>query len=109
MAVHAVAPCFEVLVFARICFGAALAGSGPLAFGVAAAESTHEQRGGAIGVVFAARTFSVAVAAMIGGWASAYLGVRGLFVASSAIVLAYLVLLRRARLGENSTPGARAA
>jgi MFS family permease len=107
MALHAFAPDYEVLLIARVCFGAAMAGSGPLAFGVAAAESTHEQRGGAIGVVFAARTFSVAVASMVGGWASAYLGVRGLFGVSAGIVLVYLLWLRHAGLRESA--GAPAA
>jgi DHA1 family multidrug resistance protein-like MFS transporter len=95
MLLHAIAPNYEALVLVRVAFGAAMAGSGPLAFGIAATESSAEQRGGAIGVVFAARTLSVAFAAMLGGWASSYIGVRGLFVASAALVLGYLLLLRR--------------
>jgi MFS family permease len=106
---QAFAPDYEVLLVARVCFGAAMAGSSPLAFGVAAAESTHEQRGGAIGIVFAARTLSVAVASMVGGWASTYLGVRGLFAVSAAIVLAYLLWLRRARVREAADTAAGAA
>ena len=67
----------------------------------------NKSDGGAIGVVFAARTFSVAVASMVGGWASAYLGVRGLFGVSAGIVLAYLLWLRYAGMRESA--GAPAA
>jgi DHA1 family multidrug resistance protein-like MFS transporter len=95
LVLQALAPNYESLLAARVAFGAAMAGSAPLAFGVAAAESSAQQRGGAVGVVFAARAFAVAIAAMIGGALSAWIGVRGLFLGSGAVLLAYLAWLRR--------------
>lgn len=75
-----------------------MAGSAPLAFGVAAAESSAEQRGSAIGVVFAARAFAIAIASLIGGALSAWIGVRGLFLGSGLILAAYLAWLRSEHL-----------
>jgi DHA1 family multidrug resistance protein-like MFS transporter len=95
LALHGLAPGFEVLLLARVAYGAAMAGSGPLAFGVAAAESSAEQRGGAIGVVFAARTLSVATSSMLGGWLSAWIGIRGLYFVSAAVLVGYVALVGR--------------
>jgi DHA1 family multidrug resistance protein-like MFS transporter len=95
------APSYEFLLLARVLFGAAMAGSAPLAFGVAAAESSASQRGGAIGVVFAARAFAIAVASMCGGALSVLVGVRGLFLGSAALLALSLLLLRAPRTGSH--------
>ncbi len=100
---QAFASSFETLLVARVAFGAAMAGSAPLAFGVAAAESSAEQRGGAIGVVFGARAFAIAVASMLGGVLSAWLGVRGLFLVAGLILFTYLAVLRRAPTSASAT------
>lgn len=94
---QACASSYEMLLVGRIAFGAAMAGSAPLAFGVAAAESPAHQRGGAMGVVFSARALAIAIASMAGGVLSAWLGVRGLFLASGLVLFGYLAWLRRAR------------
>lgn len=96
------APSYEALLLARVLFGAAMAGSAPLAFGVAAAESSASQRGGAIGVVFAARAFAIAVASMAGGAISVLVGVRGLFLGSAGLLVASLLILRGPRAREVS-------
>jgi MFS family permease len=103
---QALAPNFETLLVARTCYGVAMAGASPLAFGVAAAESSAEQRGGAIGVVFGARTLSVALSSMVGGWLSGWIGIRGLFVVSAVVLFAYLALLRRSRVRGTSVASA---
>jgi MFS family permease len=88
-------PSYEVLLVARVAFGAAMAGSGPLAFGVAAAESSADQRGGAMGIVFAARALSIAIAASAGGALAAWLGFRTVFFLSGAVLLGCVGLARR--------------
>ena len=98
LVVQALAPTYEWLLAGRVLFGAAMAGSAPLAFGVAAAESSAEQRGGAVGVVFGARALAIAIASMTGGILSNWIGVRGLFLGSGLVLVAYLALLvRRSR------------
>jgi DHA1 family multidrug resistance protein-like MFS transporter len=82
------APFFILLLIARLVFGAAMAGSTPLSFGLAAREAAVHRRGGAFGVVFGVRTLAVAVSAMLGGWVSRFVGVRGLLVLGGLIVLA---------------------
>lgn len=94
---HAATPGFEVLLLLRALLGLAVAGAGPLAFGLAAAETSADRRGGAFGVVFSARALAVSVSAMLGGWLSAVTGIRGLFVAGGAMVLLCLWLLRGER------------
>ena len=64
---QAAATLFGALLLARLAMGVALAGTGPLAFGLAAAEVSADRRGGAFGVVFSARTFAVAVGGATGG------------------------------------------
>ena len=86
LALHAVVPSYLPLLAMRFLLGAAMAGSGPLAFGVAAAETSIERRGGAFGVVFSARAFAVALAAMVGGALSSVLTLRGLFCASAVLL-----------------------
>ena len=85
--VHAVAPTYELLLAARALLGCATAGSGPLAFGVAAAETATDRRGSAIGLVFSARAMAVALSAGIGGWLSAWIGIPGLFALGGLVVL----------------------
>jgi MFS family permease len=90
--VHALVPGYEVLLLARILLGGGSAGSGPLAFGVAAAETRIDRRGGAFGVVFSARALAVSSSAMLGGLVVAAVGLRGLFAVGGALVLLVLVL-----------------
>lgn len=90
------APTFALLLVTRLLFGAVMAGSAPLSFGLAAREVGVERRGGAFGVVFGARTFAVAVSAMLGGWASHFLTTRGLFVLGGITVLASAWWMRSA-------------
>jgi DHA1 family multidrug resistance protein-like MFS transporter len=97
LALQALATSYEALLAGRVLFGAAIAGSAPLAFGVAAADSTPQQRGGAMGLIFSARALAVAVGSIAGGWLSSWLGVRGLFVASALVLFACLAWLRRSR------------
>lgn len=96
LAAHALVPVYSALLALRLVFGAAIAGSGPCAFGLAATEVPVEKRGGAFGVVFAARTLSVALAAFVGGLASRWLGIRGLYVVSGLIVLWAAIAMQRA-------------
>lgn len=78
---------FLALLVARLVFGAVMAGSSPLSFGLAAQEATVDRRGGAFGVVFGVRTMAIALSAILGGWLSRYVGIRGLFVLGGAVVL----------------------
>ncbi|MCP3914881.1 MAG: multidrug efflux MFS transporter [bacterium] len=96
LGLQASAPIYFVLLAGRVVFGAAMAGTGPLAFGLAAAEVAVERRGGAMGIMFSARTFAVAVGGAVGGVLSSWIGVRGLMAASAAAVLGALILFRRA-------------
>lgn len=89
LAVQAVATSYGVLLFGRILMGIAMAGTGPLAFGLAAAHTGAERRGGAFGVVFSARTLAVAVGASAGGWAASSIGVEGVMVAGAIIVAGF--------------------
>ena len=102
---HALAPDYEVLLVARVLLGLAAAGSSPLAFGVAAAGTPVERRGGAFGVVFSARALAGALSAMAGGWISASIGVRGLFCVGALVVWSQLWRYRP-RPGSPSSPGA---
>jgi len=77
-------PIYAVLLPARIAFGAALAGSSACSFGLAAAETPVERRGGAFGIVFSARTLAAAIAAPLGGWLAGSLGVSGLMLVCAA-------------------------
>lgn len=95
LVLHALAPGYEVLLVARVMLGLAAAGSGPLAFGVAAAATSVDRRGGAFGVVFSARALAGALSAMAGGWISAWIGVRGLFLAGAVVVWFQIWWIRR--------------
>jgi len=61
IAIQASATSYGALLAGRLLLGAAVAGIGPLAFGLAAGEVEAGRRGGAFGVVFSARTAAVAV------------------------------------------------
>jgi MFS family permease len=88
---------YEDLLLVRVLLGAAMAGAGPLAFGVAAAETPDERRGGAFGVVFSARALAISASAMAGGGLAAWVGMRGLFVFGGASILAALAWTSRTR------------
>lgn len=83
LAVQAV-PVYAVLLGARVVFGAALAGSAACSFGLAAAETPVDRRGGAFGIVFSARTLAAAVAAPLGGWLAGSIGVPGVLLGCAA-------------------------
>lgn len=97
---HALAPGLALLFAARVLLGASTAGTGPLAFGIAAAEISLDRRGGAFGAVFSARTLALATSSMAGGILSRWLGIRGLFLAGGALVLAWLAWERLRALAE---------
>ncbi len=90
---------YVVLFSGRMLMGMSMAGTGPLAFGVAAAEVSVDRRGGAFGVVFSARTLAIAVGGTVGGLLTPWIGVRGLMLVNGTLVavavLAYLRAERR--------------
>jgi DHA1 family multidrug resistance protein-like MFS transporter len=86
LAIQASASTYGVLLGGRLLLGAAVAGIGPLAFGLAAGEVEAGRRGGAFGVVFSARTAAVAVGGVIGGGVGALLGVRAAFITAGLMV-----------------------
>lgn len=102
---------YEDLLLVRVALGAAMAGAGPLAFGVAAAETPDERRGGAFGLVFSARALAISASSMGGGALVALIGMRGLFAVGGVVVLASLALTSQARDGQSSgvdpDPGSR--
>jgi MFS family permease len=109
LALHALVLGYEELLAARLLFGAAMAGAGPLAFGVAAAEIPEDRRGGAFGVVFSARALAVSSSAMLGGALAGWLGIRGLFaLGGAAVVLSFWVFARPRSLGPQDPPPAGA-
>ena len=86
LAIQASASTYGVLLGGRLLLGAAVAGIGPLAFGLAAGQVEAGRRGGAFGVVFSARTAAVAVGGVIGGGVGALLGVRAAFITAGLMV-----------------------
>lgn len=104
LALHALVTGYEELFVARLLFGAAMAGAGPLAFGVAGAEIPVDRRGGAMGVVFSARALAVSASAMLGGVLAGWLGLRGLFLCGGAVVLSsfWICSVRRGPAGETA-------
>jgi MFS family permease len=92
---HALAPWVGLLVAARWVFGVTMAGSAPCSFGLAANEVPVERRGGAFGIVFGVRTMSIALSSIAGGWASAWIGIKGVFAATAAILLFSAWSMRR--------------
>lgn len=98
LAAHALVLSYEQLLAARLVFGAAMAGAGPLAFGVAAVEIPEDRRGGAFGVVFSARALAVSSSAMLGGWLAGWLGIRGLYwVGGGAVLFTFWAFARAGR------------
>jgi DHA1 family multidrug resistance protein-like MFS transporter len=90
LVIQATASGYPLLLAGRALMGVAMAGTGPLAFGMAAAETGADRRGSAFGVVFSARTLAVAVGATAGGLASPWIGVRGVMTAGAVVVAAAL-------------------
>jgi DHA1 family multidrug resistance protein-like MFS transporter len=80
LASHALAGSFLVLAAIRLGLGLTAAGAGPVAFGVVAAETEAERRGGAFGAMFSARALALALGAMASGPIVALVGLRALFV-----------------------------
>ena len=95
LGLQASAQVFALLLAGRMLMGAAMAGTGPLAFGLAAAEISADRRGGAFGVVFSARTLAVAVGGLTGGVLSSVIGVRGIMVVALLILVGALAVFRR--------------
>lgn len=96
LALQAAVPTYPALLAGRLLLGAALAGVGPLAFGLAAAETGADRRGGAFGAVFSARTLAVAIGGAAGGAMAGGLGIRAVMASGCAVmVLALGVFLRR--------------
>lgn len=108
LVLHALATNLALLFAARMLLGASVAGAGPLAFGLAAAEIPVERRGGAFGAVFSARTLAISTAAAGGGFASAFIGLRGLFLVGAGLVLLSFTGLRRSpKQDERPSPASR--
>jgi MFS family permease len=94
---HVVVWNFELLFALRLLLALAMAGSSPLAYGLAAVEIGVERRGGAMGAVFASRTLAIALSAMVGGALSAWVGIRGLFLLGGMVLVVMLVRGERSR------------
>ncbi len=105
LGLQAAAPLYMVLLLGRLLLGLALAGTGPLAFGVAAVETSVDQRGGAFGLVFGARTLSIALGGMLGGALSAWIGIRSVMAGSALLVCLAVYLFRRSRPGVGDVGG----
>ncbi|MCY2961343.1 MAG: MFS transporter [Planctomycetota bacterium] len=108
LAIQAV-PVYGVLLVARVLFGAALAGSAACSFGLAAAETPVERRGGAFGIVFSARTLAAAIAAPLGGWLAGRMGVAGVLLACAAALAWSARGLRGGPSAGQRLPNARSA
>jgi len=103
LGVQAAAPIYLLLLVGRAAMGVAMAGTGPLAFGLAASEVSIDRRGGAFGIVFSARTLAVAIGGSCGGYLSAVVGIRGVMLFSAVLVLVATAFYRRARSSEFSS------
>ncbi len=97
LGVQAATGFYLVLLLGRFLMGIAMAGIGPLAFGLAAGQASQERRGGAFGVVFSARTFAVAIGGTVGGFLNPYIGIRGVMVLSSVLLIGTIVLFRESK------------
>lgn len=95
MFAHAWVGVYLLLVGARIALGFAASGAGPTSYGLAAAETPVERRGGAFGVIFSARALAIAISSMIGGWLSVWLSIRGVFVFGGVLTLVTVLVLSR--------------
>lgn len=109
LALHAFVPGYPALLGAFVLLAIASAGAGPSSYGVAAAETSAEERGSVFAVVFSARAFSRSLAGMVGGFAAALLGIRGLFLLGALLAALPLLAVVRTRLRrpgpESATPG----
>lgn len=97
---QAAAPIYLLLLVGRAAMGAAMAGTGPLAFGLAASEVAIDRRGGAFGIVFSARTLAVAVGGMTGGYLYAVFSMQSLMLFAAILVVIAATLYRRPGRGE---------
>ena len=88
---HAFTPSLTGLFVLRFFLAGALAGASPLAYGLTATEIPVVHRGSAMGAVFSARTLAFSISAMVGGFASYLIGIRGLFLAGALILLMALI------------------
>ncbi|TDJ73262.1 MAG: MFS transporter, partial [Planctomycetota bacterium] len=95
--VQAAVPAYLALFLARLLFGVAMAGVGPLAFGLVAGEVAVDRRGGAFGLVFSARTLAVAVGGMTGGVVSSLIGIRGVMFIGATLIAAALLVQSRSK------------
>jgi len=91
---HSVAAGFVTLAVARVLIGCFSTGPNTTAAGIAATGTKVENRGVAFGAVFSARAFAVSLGSVLGGAASAVVGIRGLFVLAGTLVVVVLVLQR---------------
>ena len=88
---------YGLLLLGRMLLGVGMAGTGPLAFGLAAGQASADRRGGAFGVVFSARTFAVAVGGTAGGMMYPWIGARGVLAASAVLLILALANFQRQR------------
>ncbi len=99
----AAASTYGILLALRVAAGCTQPGANVAAFGIAATETPDGARGGAFAAVFSARALAVSFGSMAGGAISAWIGLRFLFLASSASILVVLVLVRTSSfLGANA-------
>jgi len=102
-------PVYGVLLAARVVFGAALAGSAACSFGLAAAETPVDRRGGAFSIVFSARTLAAAIAAPLGGWLAGSIGVASVLLGCAATLAFSARGLWPGPRGDQRRPNARNA
>jgi DHA1 family multidrug resistance protein-like MFS transporter len=94
LGMHAGLMTFAALVAGRLVLGLTIAGTTSNSFGVVATQTPTEHRGSAMGIAFSARAFAMSMGAMGGGVMAGLVGLRGLFIASGALVLGGLLLIR---------------
>jgi DHA1 family multidrug resistance protein-like MFS transporter len=82
------------LFVARVGMGVAIPGTNSASFGLAAAETAEDRRGGAIGAVFSARALAVSLGALAGGALCTLLTLRGLFLSAGIAIAVVLLMLR---------------
>jgi len=105
LVLHAAAASYRPLFALRVLLGATTPGANVASFGIAALETEHDRRGGAMGVVFSARALAISVGASCGGFLSSWLGIRGLFVATGAAILFGLFAPGRRAPAAEGAPG----
>tara|TARA_R110002072_G_scaffold185165_3_gene341888 strand:- start:992 stop:2368 length:1377 start_codon:yes stop_codon:yes gene_type:complete len=103
LAITIVASNYTMLLVGRIVMGVAMAGVGPLAFGLAAAEVEGERRGSAFGVVFSARTMAIALGGAIGGYSASWFGERVAFTLAGLVVVAGWLYFRSTSTSQSPT------